>query len=444
MPKINFKSILSTLLLFNLILNSVILSSKYEYFNQIPISFMLLVVIGILVIYFFFNYLISSYKIDIFSFIFLLTSIISFKNINPSYFWESVPDSRTYKLLGNGLTECLRLTYSCSSESHLEFAIGQPLFSGILSKYLYEYSYIVNILMIAFVIYSISKITEVTYSKTTGLGVFYLLSQSLIYELTPLMISEVTFTFFLFLYIFIFLTKYKNQIITLPLIYGFLILVRPVGIALFPIFVLISKRRKLTIIIFFLILFLAATFNFLTSGEFIISDFNLDSRQDGLFENSGYLNYFFELIMSDNDTKSNFTKFTLENYQRLYGESSKDCTFNETCIFYNPKYNQDGTRSSFFNDSTIGTLIKKYTIFFYNIRAPQQIGLVMLPLILIVPFFSRSFKIEKLLSISVILLITPSLLTAEYGSRWNFTILFISGLIIEMISSRTIKNMRKK
>ena len=93
---------------------------------------------------------------------------------------------------------------SCESGTHLEFAIGQPIISGLLSKYFYNYSFVISILMITFVIHTISDISYKKYKTTSGLGLFYLLSHSLIYELTPMMISEVSFTFLIFVFLKLF------------------------------------------------------------------------------------------------------------------------------------------------------------------------------------------------------------------------------------------------
>ena len=201
-------------------------------------------------------------------------------------------------------------------------------------------------------------------------------------------------------------------------------------------------RKKICYLFLFSLNF-CCWFNFVTAGEFTISDFNVDSRQDGLFENSGYVDYFYELIFSDNNTKYEFIDFTSENYYRLYGKSSKDCDFIETCFFYNPKYNQDGTVPDFFANSTIGNIFERYLVFFFNIRAPQGIGLMILPLTVLLPFLSKRFKFERILSLSIVLLIIPSLITAEFGNRWNFTILFISSLIIEMTTSSIIYKQNK-
>ena len=447
MKKLSIKSFLITILIFNYLLNILITKSYFNYFFEIPKSIRFISLLFFVMIFYLIRYCFNNYKfsrsIDLFVVIFLLFAVFNLKDIDPNIFWETVPDSRTYLKLGQNLFECFKLTMSCEAGSHLEFAIGQPIFSGILSKYFYNYSYIVNCLMIGYVIYTISNITHKKYKVTSGVGLFYLLSHSLIFELTPMMISEITFTFMLFLILKFYFSKSKNKFNFLPAIYAFSILIRPVGIALLPIFTFIFKRKKYTLFIFVLVLIFAAGFNFVTAGEFTISDFNVDSRQDGLFENSGYVDYFYELIFSDNNTKYEFIDFTSENYYRLYGKSSKDCDFIETCFFYNPKYNQDGTVPDFFANSTIGNIFERYLVFFFNIRAPQGIGLMILPLTVLLPFLSKRFKFERILSLSIVLLIIPSLITAEFGNRWNFTILFISSLIIEMTTSSIIYKQNK-
>ena len=188
----------------------------------------------------------------------------------------------------------------------------------------------------------------------------------------------------------------------------------------------------------------------LVSNNIIISqDKNITTiNQNGLFQEKfmtyNVLNYngdnnretyFIEIIKSDTQTKKEFISFVSDNYSNLYGESSKDCMFNKTCFFYNPKYNVDGTVPKYFSNSSIGTLIEKYLQIFYELRAPQKFGMIVLPLFTLFPLFFRRFKIEKLFAFSSLLLIFPTLLTVEYGNRWNFTLLFLTSLIIEMTSS---------
>ena len=118
--------------------------------------------------------------------------------------------------------------------------------------------------------------------------------------------------------------------------------------------------------------------------------------------------------------------------------------FNKTCFFYNPKYNVDGTVPKYFSNSSIGTLVEKYLQIFYELRAPQKFGIIVLPLFTIFPIFFRRFKIEKLFAFSSLLLIFPTLLTVEYGNRWNFTLLFLTSLIIEMTSSNIMYKQKSK
>ena len=75
----------------------------------------------------------------------------------------------------------------------------------------------------SFTIYFISFVAKEHYLKTSGIGIFYLLSHSLIFELTPMQISEVSFTFLLFFIIYIYLQNFKNKDNVSAFLYVFLI-----------------------------------------------------------------------------------------------------------------------------------------------------------------------------------------------------------------------------
>ena len=442
------KAIVLFLLIFNFTINYFILNSSYDDFSQIPVNSRLLFFLIFFVLFFLMNYffMINSKikEFNWFMFIFLFFSLLNFKNIDPDYFWETIPDAVTYKDLGLSFFECFKLSLSCNESPYLLFPIGQPLLSGLFFKFFYSHAYLINTIFIAIVIYILDWICKKYYKKTTGLGFLYLLSHSLIFELTPMQISEVTFTFFIFLSLFVFLKKYKNFVNFSSILYGFSILIRPIGLVFMPIFIYIFRKKIKGITAVLTVLLLAASLNYFTSGKFTVSDINVDSREDGLVQNSGYFDYFIEIIKSDTQTKKEFISFVSDNYSNLYGESSKDCMFNKTCFFYNPKYNVDGTVPKYFSNSSIGTLVEKYLQIFYELRAPQKFGIIVLPLFTIFPLFFRRFKIEKFFAFSSLLLIFPTLLTVEYGNRWNFTLLFLTSLIIEMTSSNIMYKQKSK
>jgi len=446
--KHNITSLLITLLVFNYLLNYFILNSDFEYFADIPqlhrASFLILILLFGFLLNYFFKKQIKFSEVNWYALIFFGYSLFLYNKIDPAYFWTSIPDARTYEKLGSSLLSCFKLALSCNSDPYLIFPIGQPLISGVLSKFLYNHAYFINVFMMTFVIFSFSIITKSFYKSFSGIGIFFLLSHSLIFELTPMQISEVSFTFFIFLSIVVYVKKVKNFKILSPLLYSFALLIRPIGIALFPLFIFIFKAKKIAYGFLFLVLLSAGIFNLLTSDEFVISDFNIDSREDGIIQNTGYINYFYTILKSDQEVQSEFISFFNNNYQRLYGESSKDCSFKEVCYSYNPKYNIGGTESSFFNNSNIGRIIKGYMIFFFDLTTPQRFGIFVLPIVLLISLLFRKFRVEKFLSIAVLLLIFPSLLTLEYGNRWNFTILFLTSLLIEMISSNMMFRNRHK
>lgn len=437
--KYNITSLLLTLLVFNYLLNYFILNSDFEYFAAIPqlyrASFLILILIFGYLLNYFFKRNIKFSEFNWYAFIFFGYSLFLYSKIDPAYFWTSIPDARTYEKLGSSLLSCSKLALSCNSDPYLIFPIGQPLVSGVLSKLLYNHAYIINVFMMTFVVYSFSIITKSFYKSFSGIGIFFLLSHSLIFELTPMQISEVSFTFFIFLALVTYVKKVKNFEILSPSLYSFSLLIRPIGIALFPLYLFIFKAKKIAYGVLFLILLFAGVFNFITSDEFVVSDFNIDSREDGIIQNTGYINYFYTILKSDQEVQTEFISFFTNNYQRLYGESSKDCSFKEVCYSYNPKYNTDGTESLFFNNSNIGKIVKGYMIFFFDLTSPQRFGIFALPIVLLISLLFKKFRVEKFFSIAVLLLIFPSLLTLEYGNRWNFTILFITSLLIEMISS---------
>ena len=94
-------------------------------------------------------------------------------------------------------------------------------------------------------------------------------------------------------------------------------------------------------------------------------------------------------------------------------------------VFYNPKYNLDGTEASYFTNSRIGSLFNNYLIIFYNLRAPQNLFLYVLPILIVLPFLFKRFKAEKFFSASLILLIIPTLLTVEFETGGTLPLFFI-------------------
>ena len=261
---------------------------------------------------------------------------------------------------------------------------------------------------------------------------FFILIHSLTYELTPMIISEITFTFLIVIFIYYFFTK-SNSTFVEPLIYSVALLVRPIGIALLPIVFLLTKNKKRLILVLVTVLMAAAIFNFVTSDKFVVSEFNIDSQQDGFVDNSNYADYFIKILSFDSKTRSEFSSYLGENFSRLYGESSKECSFTQTCNTYNPMYNFDGTESSYFKNSKSGNYISKFMITIYKLQAPQGVFVLLLPLILVLSLVFFKDKNIMFYSFSIFSMIVPSIITSEYGSRFNYSILFLTGILIELM-----------
>ena len=84
-----------------------------------------------------------------------------------------------------------------------------------------------------------------------------------------------------------------------------------------PIFIYIFRKKIKGITAVLTVLLVAASLNYFTSGKFTVSDINVDSREDGLIQNSGYFDYFIEIIQSDAETRRKFILFVNENYSNL-------------------------------------------------------------------------------------------------------------------------------
>ena len=420
------------ILIMYLAFNFLVLSGKQNRFSDIgnyEKIFALILAIALLLFLLntnikFFDYL--------FPLLFLLFGITNISKIPVDYFWSTIPDSRTYAKLGTSLLECGRLALDCSNESYLIFPIAQPLFSGFMVKYFYDIGPYINILFISLTIFIVSKIIIFHTGSNKGIGVFFILIHSLTYELTPMIISEVTFTFLLVIFIYYFFTKSNNSLVE-PIVYSAAVLVRPIGIALFPIVFLLTKNKKRLTLVLTIVFMFAAIFNFVTSDRFVVSEFNIDSQQDGFVDNSSYADYFIKIINFDSESRSEFFSYLGENFSRLYGESSKECSFVKTCNVYNPMYNFDGTESNYFKNSRSGNYISKFMTIIYKFQAPQGIFVYFLPLVLLFSLIFFKDKNVMFYSSSILFLIIPSIITSEYGSRFNFSILFLTGILIELL-----------
>ena len=100
-------------------------------------------------------------------------------------------------------------------------------------------------------------------------------------------------------------------------------------------------------------------------------------------------------------------------------------------------YNFDGTESNYFKNSRSGNYISKFMTTIYKFQAPQGVFVFTLPSILL--FFLIFFKDKNIMfySSSILFLIIPSIITSEYGSRFNFSILFLTGILIELIINKS-------
>ena len=130
----------------------------------------------------------------------LIFQLLNINNLPNSYFWETVPDSITYRLLGETLIECGKLALDCNENSILQWPFGQPLISGILSKYFYNIAQHIYLLIFLASIWFISMLSYKNYGNYFAVGITYFAFLPNNYELSPLIISEIPYLLFTSIY----------------------------------------------------------------------------------------------------------------------------------------------------------------------------------------------------------------------------------------------------
>ena len=193
-------------------------------------------------------------------------------------------------------------------------------------------------------------------------------------------------------------------------------LVRPIGIINILIFFinLIYKKRsyfKKYIIYLSLVFITLMTYNYIFNDLFTISTtVSTNIAGDGFVKNYNPIQYIGLLVTSNN------LDFIMQNLERLYGEGSRDCFF-ENCFLYNPLFIKDGTVPTLLSVNTIfGQLVNPIVSSLFKLTSPLGIW-IYLPILFL---FSLNTKLRFINYIFLIFLlnIILSILTSEYGSRW--------------------------
>ena len=114
----NMKIFLMFSLINYLSINSIIVKSSFNSYIGIPILFKIAYLIFLIVLLSIF--LKFHIREEIFyPIVFIIFGFINIKNVNKEYFWNTIPDARTYKNLGETLLDCFQLSLSCNTEPYL-------------------------------------------------------------------------------------------------------------------------------------------------------------------------------------------------------------------------------------------------------------------------------------------------------------------------------------
>jgi hypothetical protein len=418
--KMNFpftQSLVLNYLFFNtwLIQNPDLVISDYKnwIFTMTPIWLLMLFFNAFALLLLFFKKLQFNQSPIFYVFAFIIFQFTNIYSIDPNYFWTAVPDSTTYAQLGETLLSCGKLAINCTSESLLQWPIGQPIISGLLSLIFYEYAKYVYLILFSVSFYFILFITKSIFGKSYHFGAVYFLLIPTNYELSSLIISEIPYLFFTSLFLYSLFTNKTNASFTFSIIS---FLVRPIGIInIFIFFInLIYQNRdylKKYISYLSLVLVTLMTYNYIFNDLFTISTtLSTNIAGDGFVKNYNPVQYIGLLVTSNN------FEFIMQNFERLYGEGSRDCFF-KNCFLYNPLFMKDGTVPTLLSANTIfGQLVNPIVSSLFKLTSPLGIWLY-LPILFL---FSITTKLRFINYIFLIFLLNIifSILTSEYGSRW--------------------------
>ena len=338
---------------------------------------------------------------------------LNIRNISSNYFWESIPDSITYRLLGESFFSCFKLAISCDGPPLLQWPLGQPIISGFLSKYFYETAKYFYLIMFLLAVYFITKLTKKHFGKYFIVGITYFIFMPNNYELSAFIISETPYLLLTSGTIY-FLDKKNYKIAFALAVSGFF--VRPIAVVNLFIFYLFIffKKRSIFLKYIFILLFvclLVMTYNFVYNDAFLISTtISTNIQGDGFNPSDSNLEYLVSLFKIENLDN------VFNNISRLYGAGSRNCVFSN-CFLYNPLFKPDGTvPNNLNNNSTVGLILNITSIQIFKLTSPLGVS-TFIPFIFLMTF-KRTESINNYVLLIFILNILLSVLTNEYGSRW--------------------------
>tara|TARA_B100002019_G_C21259099_1_gene595631 strand:- start:651 stop:1988 length:1338 start_codon:yes stop_codon:yes gene_type:complete len=338
---------------------------------------------------------------------------LNIRNISSNYFWESVPDSITYRLLGESFFSCFKLAISCDSPPLLQWPLGQPLISGFLSKYFYETAKYFYLIMFLLAVYFITKLAKKHFGKYFIVGIAYFIFMPNNYELSSFIISETPYLLFTSGTIY-FLDKKNYKTAFVFAVSGFF--VRPIAVVNLFIFYLFIFSKKRSVFLKYIIVLLAVcllvmSYNFVYNDAFLIST-TISTNIEGDGFNPSDSNFEYSVSLFQNENFDN----VFNNISRLYGEGSRNCVFSY-CFIYNPLFKPDGTvPNNLNNNSIMGIIFNFLSIQIFKIISPLGIW-VYVPFLFLLTI-NKAKLISNLVLLGFILNILLSVLTYEYGSRW--------------------------
>tara|TARA_B100000963_G_scaffold356510_2_gene376743 strand:+ start:652 stop:2007 length:1356 start_codon:yes stop_codon:yes gene_type:complete len=412
-----FQSLLLSLLLLNnwLVNNPNLIIADYsEWLLPIPPIWFTLALLNIVFgLFTIFKKIQINNSLLLFLAVFTIFQLNNLSYIKSEYIWNTIPDSKTYKLIGETLFECGKLAISCVMPSELQWPIGQPIISRFLATFFYSYSHYIYLILLLSSIFILGAISSKKFNNFYIFGIFYYFLMPNNYEVTLFIVSEVPYLFFTSLYLY---NLFKNNLRSSFIFSILSFLIRSIGlvnIIIFFVFVLKKQKNKLInyIFAFLTICLFLSTYNLFVNDQFVISTtISTNIQGDSLYKNKSFIEF---ASSSFNLETLNFAK---ENLSRLYGDGSRDCSFRE-CFFYNPLFTKNGFPPDLLNSNSLfGKFLSPFLIQLFKLTSP--LGFYTYAPVLFLFLFKRRDLFNNSIITIYFLNILLSILTVEYGARW--------------------------
>ena len=209
-------------------------------------------------------------------------------------------DSITYRLLGSLSFLVSSWQFIYDSPPLLQWPLGQPIISGLLSKYFYETGKYFYLIMFLFVVLLMTRLTKKHFGKYFVVGITYFIFMPNNYELNSLLLVKLHICFYFWTIYFLDKNNYK-----LAFLFFSRFFVRQSQWLIYSSSTCLYfiKRSIFLKYIFILLVIclLVMSYNFLYNDAFLISTtISTNIQGDGFNQSNSNLEYSFSIFQNEN------------------------------------------------------------------------------------------------------------------------------------------------